>query len=130
MDFYIDENLPPKVAHALHALERPDGYNVYSIQETFGKGILDTDLIPKLAEVSGTLITHDFRLLTRKNEFKLLKDCGITVFFVSLPSGCNFALMYQIIIGNWETIKKLYSKEKRPFLCKILQRGKPDILGD
>ncbi|MES2559008.1 MAG: hypothetical protein V4590_04675 [Bacteroidota bacterium] len=128
MDFYIDENLPNKVAHALHALEGPDGHNVYSTVDEIGAGVLDPDLIVELTKRKGIFLTHDFRMITRKNEFQLLKEQGLTVFFISLPSGCNYSIIYQTIIGSWEDIKKICRKEKHPFLCKMKMRGKPEFL--
>ncbi len=128
MDFYLDENLPNKVAHALHALERPDGHNVYSTKDAIGAGVLDTDLIIELRRRNGVFLTHDFRMITRKNEFQLIKEQGLTVFFISLPSGCDYAIIYQKIIGSWEEIKKITKKKEHPFLCKIKMRGETEYL--
>jgi hypothetical protein len=66
---------------------------------------------------------------TRKNEFSLIKELGITVFMISLPSGANFETQYQVIIGMWAEIKKILKKNKsNPFVCRIKMRGSPEFL--
>ena len=128
MDFYLDENLTKFIADALHCLEQKDKINrVFSTEMSLGKGIKDCPLIKKLKEVNGIWITHDLKLMTRLNEFLLLKDEGVTVFIISLPSGCNFVLQYRLVIDRWEEIKKICRKHKQPFVCRLLIRGKEPI---
>ncbi len=131
MDFYFDEQLPKIVANALNVLESHEGFNrVFSTEEKIGKGIKDVDLFHKLKKLEGILVTHDLKMTTRKNEFSLIKELGITVFIISLPSGANFELQYQTIIGAmWPNIKKIYKNRKgSPFVCRIKMRGEPEFL--
>ena len=130
MDFYYDEQLPKIVAQALNVLESHEGiHHVYSTDSEFGKGIKDLELFEKLKSVKGVLITPDLKMKTRQNEFSLLKRSGVTVFMISLPTGSNFELQYQTLIGKWAKIKKiLYDYGSAPFVCKIKLKGKPEFL--
>lgn len=130
MDFYFDEQLPKVVAEALNILESREGINrVLSTESEFDKGIKDVDLYRRLKEVNGVLVTHDLKMVTRKNEFALIKELGISVFVLSLPSGANFVLQYQTIISKWAEIKKLHKRNSHtPFVCRIKMRGEPEFL--
>lgn len=106
MDFYFDENLPKAIAEALNIVEGHRAINrVFSTEVAFEKGIKDLELIPKIKSVNGILITHDIKMKTRSNEHQLIKEIGVTVFIISLPSGCNYELMYQKIFSDWEKSK-------------------------
>jgi len=130
MDYYFDEQLPKIVANALDVLESHEGINrVFSTEVVIGKGVKDVDLFKELKVLNGILVTHDLKMTTRKNEFSLIKELGITVFIISLPSGANFELQYQTIIGIWPKIKKILKKNGfSPFVCRIKMRGEPEFL--
>jgi hypothetical protein len=130
MDFYFDEQLPKIIANALNIIEGHEGINnVFSTETEFGKGISDLELFARLKEVNGILVTHDLKMKTRKNEFSVIKELGVSVFLISLPSGANFELQYQTIIGIWPEIKKICRKQRGiHFVCRIKMRGKPEFL--
>jgi hypothetical protein len=129
MKFYFDEQLPKKVANALDILEQHDNeHRVFSTEIEFGKGVKDIPLYHKLHEAGGILITHDLKMITRIAEFTAIKDLGITVFFINLPSGVNFTLIYQTLFEKWEEIKEIAKRQKHPFVCKIKMKGKPEFL--
>ena len=129
MDFYLDEQLPKRVANALHELERyEDKHNVYSTEMKFGKGVKDPDLYDKLKNVNGILISNDLRMKTRSNEFTLLKELGITAFLISLPSGSGYWIKVKTIINNWDEIKSTSEKCKHPFIRRIKMRGESEFL--
>lgn len=130
MDFYFDEQLPKIIANALNVIESHEGLNkVFSTETEFGKGIPDLELFARLKAVNGILVTHDLKMKTRKNEFSVIKALGISVFLISLPSGANFELQYQTIIGLWPEIKRIYKKQRGAhFVCRIKMRGKPEFL--
>lgn len=129
MKFYLDEQLPKTVAEALDILESHYGENrVLSTEAEFGKGVKDKDLFEKLKNVGGILITHDLKMVTRKNEFALIKELGISVFIISLPSGANYELQYKTIIERWPEIKSIRKKNPSPFVCRIKMRGETEFL--
>lgn len=129
MTFYLDEQLPKAIAMALDTLEQHDGvHRVLSTEQEFGKGVKDVDLFDVLSRVDGVLITHDLKMVTRKNEFSIIKSLGVSVFIISLPSGANFETIYLTIIGMWPGIKKIARKQTRPFVCRLKMRGQPEFL--
>jgi hypothetical protein len=68
-------------------------------------------------------------MITRKNELGLIKELGISVFIISLPSGSNFELQYQTINGIWAELKKISRKNRNTsFVCRIKMRGEPEFL--
>jgi hypothetical protein len=128
MDFYLDENLPHVIAEALDILEKHYKiHRVFSTELIWSKGIKDDSLIVKLKEANGIWITHDLKLKTRVNEFYLMKEEGITVFIISLPSGYDFTVMYRTIIYRWEEIKQICIKNEQPFICRLLIRGQKPV---
>lgn len=127
MTFFLDENLPERVALALDALEGADGNIVKHTALEFGKGVQDPDLIPKIKKCNGILITNDDKMKSRKQEYEIIREEGVSVFFISLPKGAPFELKYKTIINKWEEIKKICRKNKHPFMCKIKMRGETDI---
>jgi hypothetical protein len=130
MNFYFDEQLPKVVAVALDVLGSHEGTNrVLSTETEFGKGVKDVELYKKLKDAGGVLVTHDLKMITRKAEFALIRELGVSVFVHSLPSGANFELQYQTIIAKWADIKKLCRKHSSsPFVCRIKMRGDPEFL--
>jgi len=128
MDFYFDENFSYRIANALNELEQVEKvHNVYSTEIKFGKGIKDIPLFGMLKTANGILITKDYKMRTRTDEFEALKSNGITAILISLPRQ-SFTLEYQTLISRWDEIKKLCEKEKRPFICRMTIRGKPSML--
>lgn len=127
MDFYFDENLPIRVAKAINELEYGTEHNVYHTAVEFEKGILDPDLYPLIKKRNGILITNDLKMLSRKNEYELLRSLGITTFIMSIPMGSPFEVKYKTIINKWEEIKKICRRNNHPFMCRIKMRGETEI---
>lgn len=130
MDYYFDEQLPPSIAGALDLLESHEGKNrVYSTSVAFSKGITDSDLFQKIRESNGILVTHDLKMVTRRKEFSLIRELGISVFLVSLPSGADYEMIWRTIVEKWPAIKEWQRKHRnKPIVCRIPIRGKPVIL--
>lgn len=130
MVFYFDEQLPKVIAQSLDVIEQHlNKHRVLSTEEEFGKGIKDEDLFRSLKEKNGILITNDLKMMTRRNEFALIKELGISVFLISLPSGANFDLICLTIQNMWPEIKKIAEKNNyKPFVCRLKMRGKPEFL--
>jgi len=84
----LDENLPPSLARAAHALLQPEGGEAISIPERFGRGFVDIDWIAALHEEGGwAVLTTDRKLRTRPHERLALERSGLVVFI--LASGWN-----------------------------------------
>ena len=60
MKFFVDNNLPPALAKALHALSEPEGHEACHLKEKFAQDTPDSDWIDTLSKEGGwSVITHD-----------------------------------------------------------------------
>lgn len=130
MTIYIDENMPPQLARGLNILQQPlnmkekEAIEVKSIKDEFGQGTQDEDWIPKAGKQNAIIITQDYRIQTDKNQFALYQEHGLGIFFFKPPSknGVTYWEMVDQVVKRWEVVKKLASKEKRPFAYRCSSR--------
>ncbi|WP_179403006.1 hypothetical protein [Burkholderia guangdongensis] len=81
MRFFVDNNLPPALAKALHALSEPWGHSVAHLKEMFSPNTIDSDWIDALSNEGGwSVITHD--KLNKGLEREALRRAGLIVFFL------------------------------------------------
>jgi predicted nuclease of predicted toxin-antitoxin system len=79
--FFVDNNLPPALAKALHALSEPDGYEALHLKQKFDQDTADSDWIDTLSKEGGwSVITHD--KLNKGLEREALRRAGLIVFFL------------------------------------------------
>jgi hypothetical protein len=79
--FLIDNNLPPALARALHALCEPADHSVTHLREKFAPNTKDSDWIETLSRESGwSVVTHD--KLNKGLEREALRRAGLIVFFL------------------------------------------------
>ncbi len=84
MKLALDENLPASLAHALHALLKPEGGEAMSIHERLGAGIGDRDWITVLNREGGwAVLTTDRKLRSRPHERLALEQSGLMVFILA-----------------------------------------------
>lgn len=82
MRFFIDNNLPPALAKALHALSEKHDHEVYHLTDLFDRAALDHDWISSLArQKDWVLITQD-RFSKNDLEKKVFRDSKLTAFFL------------------------------------------------
>lgn len=131
MDFYLDENIPIRIANAINYLEGDKRiHNVYSTTEAFGSGVLDPDLFPKISQVSGIYITNDLKVAHRKDEFELLNHLSIGTFLLCFKPSSSYWERVLFVMKNWEYIKQtaVYNEPKKcHYICRIKVAGKPEI---
>ena len=81
MKFFVDNNLPPALAKALHALSEPLNHSVAHLRERFPPCAADSDWIDTLSSEAGwSVITHD--KLNKGLEREALRRAGLIVFFL------------------------------------------------
>ena len=81
MKFFVDNNLPPALAKALHALSESSGHSAIHLKERFAEDTVDSDWIDVLAQEGGwSVITHD--KLNKGLEREALRRAGLIVFFL------------------------------------------------
>jgi len=120
MDFYFDENTPPRIAAALNVLEgEKSDINVFHTQVKWKKGVKDPSLYPLLKEVNGILVTCDLKMMTRRAERQIIQEHAVSVIIFTVPPGSNFINRYQFIFKKWEAIKKFCKDNKPPFMGRI-----------
>lgn len=129
MNIYIDENLSPYIARALHLLEKrevkEDRCDVKSIQDDLHKGIKDVDLIPMFGKQRALWITQDKRILKNKAEINLILSHNIGLIILTpYWSKKRHWDKVLVIFNNWLEIKELANNEKRPFAFKINGYGR------
>ena len=81
MKFFIDNNLPPPLAHALRELSKPYDHAVLHLKDRFAADTPDIEWINILSEESGwVVVTHDN--LNKGLEREALRRAGLLVFFL------------------------------------------------
>lgn len=127
MTVYIDENISPYLAKALDALEVREKNNgqleVKSLQDTFGQGIKDPDLIPELGKQKAIWITRDKRILQRGIELHLILENNLGVVILRPGKRAKHWDMVMIIMKAWPEIREL-AKENKPFAYRLFQNSK------
>jgi hypothetical protein len=79
--FFVDNNLPPALAKALHALSEPSSHSVAHLKEMFAPNSIDEHWIATLSAEGGwSVITHD--KLNKGLEREALRRAGLIVFFL------------------------------------------------
>lgn len=105
MKLLIDENLPPALAHSLHALFAGK-HEIVHIRHRFGAGVKDVDWIKELSsEGRWIIISGDRRITRNKIEYAIFKSSNLVGFFLS--RGLNKSpLIKQMerILALWQTI--------------------------
>jgi hypothetical protein len=79
--FFVDNNLPPSLAKALHALSEPLTHTVAHLKQRFPHNTIDSDWIDVLSNEGGwSVVTHD--KLNKGLEREVLRRAGLVVFFL------------------------------------------------
>lgn len=81
MKFFVDNNLPPPLARAMHALCEPFGHETWHLKQKFSQDAVDPDWIAALSSEGGwSVITHD--KLNKGLEREALRRAGLIVLFL------------------------------------------------
>lgn len=127
MIVYIDENTSPHLATALDALEQrepPDRrITVKSLQQEFGKGIKDPDLIPELGKRNAIWITRDKKILKVRIELDLILQNNVGIIILRPGKKAGFWDMVKLVICAWPEIRSLHTN-KKPFAYRLHENGK------
>lgn len=126
MTVYIDENISPYLPRALDALEvrERDRITVLSLQDTFGKGIQDSDLIPELGKQNAVWITRDKKILQKSIELNLILKYDVGVIILRPGKSAKHWDMVLIVINAWLEIREIVNHEKRPFAYRLYSNSK------
>jgi len=99
--FFLDNNLSPKIARALHHLREPE-HSAHHLQEHFAANTPDTTWIAALAaEPDWIIISGDLRISRNAHEFRAWQEAGHPMFFLN-PGWRNLV--------RWEFASKLFHR--------------------
>lgn len=102
MNFFFDNNISPKLARAIDALEGDGGNSVTHLRERFAVNASDEDWISSLGQESGwVVVTSDYRITKNPHEIRAWQESGLTVFFLR-KSWLHITLWEQA----WQLIKR------------------------
>lgn len=129
---YIDENFTPQLAKALNifqeVLNRKEKrqYEVVSVSDEFGPGLPDEELIPKIGDEKGILITQNVKIQTTRHQYELYRKHKLGIFFFNPPSkgGFSFWDMAKQLVKRWDDIKSKIKSTKRPFAYRCTSTSK------
>ena len=87
MKFFIDNNLPPALAPALHELATGDRdidvSEVIHVERKFGRETLDAEWLTKFDDEGDWVVLTQDRLRKSEAERRALKQCSMVVFILS-----------------------------------------------
>ncbi|NEU13054.1 hypothetical protein G3T14_13015 [Methylobacterium sp. BTF04] len=106
MKVVVDENLPPALARALHALFAGE-HEITHIRDRYGAGVTDLQWIPELGQEGRWIVlSADRRIRKTKAEFQAFRTSRLVGFFLS--SGLNRAPLVkkaERILALWGDIE-------------------------
>ena len=83
MNLFLDNDLAPRHARAIDALEGEHGNTVVHLREKYPANTPDVDWMTALAkEGSWVVITADYRISKNPHELQAWKEAGLIVFFL------------------------------------------------
>ena len=94
MRFFLDNNLPPKLAKSLNALVEPD-HQIVHLKDRFAANTTDETWMSALASESDwIIISGDIRISKNPHEVEAWRAAGHTTFFLK-PGWTNYSLWIQ-----------------------------------
>jgi len=118
--FFLDNNLSPKLAAVLRALD----HDVVHLREHFAESAADVDWIPEVAANGWTVITVDHAIRSRPHEREVWRSSRICVFFLQ-KGVLKLRIHDQVawVVSAWEGIVRAASRA-RPGQCFLLQMNR------
>jgi hypothetical protein len=104
--FFLDNNLPPALARALHELSTP--HEVTHLREKFKADTPDVDWIQALAsERDWVIVSGDIRISRNRDELRAWSESGLTAFFLEKAwAHLEFWTKATKLVQWWPTIMK------------------------
>jgi len=122
--FFIDNNLSPRVARALHCLLEPQ-HSVLHLKEKFPANATDVEWMRTLAsETDWVILSGDTRISRNPHEVAAWKAAGHTTFFLS-PGWTNLERFEQTskLFSLFPRIVDLAEKSRRGSAFQVPIRG-------
>ena len=123
MRFFFDNNLPPRLARALHTMLGPEGFEIVCLRDRFEEGTADEVWLPRLSsEGNWIIISGDRRILSSRHERQIWIQSGLTTFFLKSAwtrGGTRLLDMSWRLIKRWPEIVEL-ARTSRPGSCFLV----------
>ena len=120
MILLLDENMPPRVADALHTLGTVEAYHV---TKYLPKGTSDVEVFEFLADKpEWVLVTQDEKIRKRKHELAALRQAKVGAFILTGSTDRNVEEMLAFLAGCLSGMRKHADSTKRPYVIGISDR--------
>jgi predicted nuclease of predicted toxin-antitoxin system len=122
----LDENMPPRVADALHALGTVEAYHV---TKYLPRGATDVEVFAFLADKSDwILVTQDDKIRRRPHELAALRAANVGAFVLTGRAGRTVEGMLSFLAACLDGMRRQVAATKRPFIVGISDRKRFDRL--
>ena len=121
MTFFFDTNLSFRLTKALFYLEENENLVIH-ITEIFPPDTLDVIWLEHIGKNGMVLVSKDRKIRRRKAELMALKEYNIGAFFLIGRKLTKWQEIRQLIF-QWEKMKELAIRSRRPFAFLVPQRG-------
>lgn len=129
MKFFLDNNMPSKLAAVLRAME----LEVVHLREHYGRGdIADEQWMTEVAKLGWPALTYDRKIAAKPSERDALRSAGLIIVFVK-PAVLHWPEKKQVafFIEHWDAMTDVVEKarpSRRWFLWR--QNGKVEPYPD
>ena len=121
MKYIFDNNISPKFAHMLRALD----CDVAALREEFPANITDPDFLTAIAGRAAVFVTGDRKMTTRPHELAALKASGVTALFLGpFWSKLGFWKQAAWLVHRWPALDSFSNVVARGTFAEISQGGK------
>jgi len=129
MLFIFDENLSETLTNGLHILESGNLRSPHRAELKFAPvvmgriGASDEEIIPKVGELKGILVTQDRDFINKKHYFTLYKEHKVGIVLYTIANKDVYWDKVKSFVKNWEDIKEKVSTAEPPFVFVISKNG-------
>jgi hypothetical protein len=123
--FFLDENMPPKVAAALQALGTCEARHLV---DHLPRGTTDEEIFRFLAAKGWILLTQDIRIRRNPHQRRALRDSGIGAFFLTGRAERSVEEMMVFLLGRLPLIIAYADAHDPPYLVSVPDRGQLEEL--
>jgi predicted nuclease of predicted toxin-antitoxin system len=120
--FFFDNCVSPKLARAINELD--SDAEIIHLKDKFPENTEDPVWLKYVGENDYFVITADKKIKKRVAEKEIYKDFKVGVFVIKITSGKGILDITIQLLKNWEAMKEIAQREKKPFMFKVPDRGK------
>lgn len=126
MKLLLDNNLPPRVARALHLLVEADGHTVTHLRDRFPSNTPDIEWLNTLGNEGGwAILSADMRIHKNRAEREAWRKSNTVAFFLSRWwSKQKFTAIAARILMRWSDLEDQYRLVAAPAAFEVRSTGK------